>query len=96
MSRLVSTPIPPLSPFTSYHHHRRRHTYPSSPKAKHLFRSDPIVDFVYRTAASNLSAIPHEVEHFLTAKWGASVPLYRAVTAIDSDAQVRAILVSVI
>ena len=84
--------MPPTPFYTS------KYNFESGPptKAKHLFRSDPIVDFVYRTAGSNLSAIPHEVEHFLTAKWGASVPLYRAVTAIDSDAQVRAILVSVI
>ena len=48
---------------------------------KHLFPSDPLIDFVYRTEMANYSRLdgqPH-----ITDKWGVSEMLYRAIVAQD-------------
>ena len=48
---------------------------------KHLFPTDPLVDFVYRTEMANYSRLDNQPH--ITDKWGVSEMLYRAIVAED-------------
>ena len=48
---------------------------------KHLFPTDPLIDFVYRTEMANYSRLDNQPH--ITDKWGVSEMLYRAIVAQD-------------